>query len=76
MKVELSKEVLQMVCEVAYSNIFGLNHSLDTYTQARPKNEADKRRIDAKIKEIEAGIERAEGVHGLFTELLESYKEQ
>lgn len=75
MKVELSREVLQMVCEVAYSNIFGLNRSLDTYTQARPKNEADKRRIDAKIKEIEAGIERAEGVHGLFTEFLDEYKE-
>lgn len=60
-----------MVCEVAFSNIHGLNRSLETYTQARPKNEADRRRIEARIKEIEAGIERAEGVHGLFTEFLE-----
>lgn len=76
MQVELNTGVLRMVCEVAFSNMHGLNHALEEYRKAKPKNEADKRRIDAKIKEIKAGIERAEGVHGLFTEILENYEGQ
>lgn len=76
MQVELNTGVLRMVCEVAYSNIFGLNHALEECRKSKPKNEADKRRIDARIREIEAGIEKAEGVHGLFTEILENYEGQ
>ena len=76
MTVELSERVVEMVCEVAFSDIHALKSKLETYEQAKrniipPNVESKKRKIESKIRDIEKALETAEGVHGLFTEFLE-----
>lgn len=69
--VELSQEMIFKVCCVALSDIRALESKLDIYKQANPKSEAEKRRINMTISDIEKSIESATEVHNYFTELLE-----
>lgn len=81
MTVELSERVIEMVCEVAFSDIHALKSKLETYEQSQrnvipPNVETKRKRIESKINDIKKAIETAEGVHGLFTEFLEQAKQK
>lgn len=75
MQVTLSEEMIKMVCEVSEIATYELQAKLQTYKDSlpmvRPLTDPQEQAIKEKIEQIEAQIDKAIGVNGVFTEFLD-----